>query len=213
MAPAQAEVFGRADLVAVLDTRRLPADTRPARLLLDVMVAPDGAGEKAVVSVFINERLLGSTVAATGEPTHLDCRFRTASSAPRPMSGSLVQRDSAQGDCRFEPQGYPAQILGSSSLVLDHADGTAHDFSDLTSRFASGLDLRLPAAAADQPRLVLGLLAEVANQFRPILVPLSVSYVAGGNAACAEPAVHRRQRTAAGRERRRACASIAGAWP
>ena len=68
-------MFGRADLVAVIDTRRLPAGTRPTRLLLDVMVAPDGAGEKAVVSVFVNERLLGSTVAATGEATHLDLRL------------------------------------------------------------------------------------------------------------------------------------------
>ena len=40
--------------------------------MLDLMVAPDGAGEKAVVSVFVNERLLGSTVAAIGEPTRFD---------------------------------------------------------------------------------------------------------------------------------------------
>ena len=51
----------------IIDTRRLPAGTRPTRLLLDLMVAPDGAGAKAVVSAFVNERLLGSTLAATGE--------------------------------------------------------------------------------------------------------------------------------------------------
>jgi|SRR5579862_2943752 len=181
--PAQAEVFGRADLIAVLDTRRLPADTRPTRLLLDVMVAPDGAGEKAVVSVFVNERLLGSTVAASGEPTRLDLPL------PEGLAGSianiraLVQRDSAQGDCRIEPQGYPAQILGSSSLVLAPADGTPHDFSDLTSRFAKGLALQLPAAAADQPERVLGLVSAVANQLSGDLVPINVSYVAADNAA------------------------------
>ena len=183
VAPAQAEVFGRADLISVLDMRRLPADMRPSRLLLDVMVAPDGAGEKAVVSVFVNERLLGSTVAATGEPTRLDLLLPEGLTGTTTNVRALVQRDSAQGDCRFEPQGYPAQILGSSSLLLDHADGTPHDFSDLTSRFAKGLDLRLPAAAADQPQLVLGLVAEVANRLSGDLVPVTVSYVAAGNAA------------------------------
>ena len=182
VAPARAEVFGRADLVSVLDMRRLPADTRPSRLLLDVAVAPDGAGEKAVVSVFVNERLLGSTVAATGEPTHLDLLLPEGLAGATINVRALVQRDSAQGDCRFEPQGYPAQILGSSSLLLDHADGAPHDFSDLTSRFAKGLDLRLPAAAADRPQLVLGLVSEVANQLSGDLVPVSVSYVAAGNA-------------------------------
>jgi cellulose synthase operon protein B len=186
VAPAQAEVFGRADLVSVLDMRRLPADTRPSRLLLDVMVAPDGAGEKAVVSVFVNERLLGSTVAAIGEATRLDLLLPEGLTGTTTNVRALVQRDSAQGDCRFEPQGYPAQILGSSSLVLDHAGGTPHDFSDLTSRFAKGLDLRLPEAAADQPQLVLGLVSEVANQLSGDLVPVNVSYVAADNAAAPE---------------------------
>ena len=96
----------------------LPAGTRPSRLLLDVMVAPDGAGEKAVVSAFVNERLLGSTVAATGEATHLDLALPDGLVGTIANVRVVVQRDSAQGDCRFEPQGYPAQILGSSALVL-----------------------------------------------------------------------------------------------
>ncbi len=65
--PQAVDVFGRAELDAIIDTRRLPAGTRPRRLALDVMVAPDGAGTRAVVSAFVNERLLGSTVAANGE--------------------------------------------------------------------------------------------------------------------------------------------------
>ena len=44
VAPAQADVFGRADLTTIIDSRRLPPETRPTRLLLDVMVAPDRAG-------------------------------------------------------------------------------------------------------------------------------------------------------------------------
>ena len=182
IAPAQADVFGRADLTAVIDTRRLPAETRARRLLLDVMVAPDGAGEKAVVSAFVNEHLLGSTVAASGEATHLDLALPEGLVGTIANVRAVVQRDSAQGNCRFEPQGYPAQILGSSAVVLANADGTPHDFSDLTPHFARGIKLLLPAAAADRPLLVLGILAQVADQLSPDVAPLSVSFTAADSA-------------------------------
>ena len=64
---------------------------------------------------------------------------------------AVVQRRSAQGDCRFEPQGYPAQILGSSSIVLAPADRHVEDFADLAPRWAAGLEVLLPASAAEQP--------------------------------------------------------------
>ncbi len=179
--PAAAEVFGRADLAAVIDMRRLPPRTHPARLLLDVMVAPDGAGEKAVVSAFVNERLLGSTVAATGEATHLDLLLPDGLVGTIANVRVLIQRDSAQGDCRFEPQGYPAQILGSSALVLADAPATPHDFSDLTSRFSKALEILLPDSAAERPDRVLDLVTEVASQLSPDTAPLSVDLTPGGS--------------------------------
>ena len=182
IAPAQAEVFGRAELTGVIDTRRLPGGTRPTRLLLDVMVAPDGAGAKAVVSAFVNERLLGSTVAASGEATHLDLPLPDGLVGTNANIRAVVQRDSAQGDCRFEPQGYPAQILGSSTLLLTMADPVAHDFSDLVPRWTDGVEVLVPAPAADQPTLVLGLLAEVLHQLSPDNAPIRVSLVAPGRA-------------------------------
>ena len=180
--PDETEVYGRADLGGILDMRRLPAGTRPTRLSLDVMVAPDGAGAKAVVSAFVNERLLGSTVAATDEATHLDLPL------PDGLVGTLanlrvvVERDIAQGNCRFGPQGYPAQILGSSALILGTAGSGAHNFADLTARFVRGIDVLLPASAADQPTHVLGLVAQVVNQLSPDTAPIDVGYVAAGNA-------------------------------
>jgi hypothetical protein len=188
VAPAQADVFGRADMTTVIDARRLPPQTRATRLLLDVMVAPDGAGQKAVVSAFVNERLLGSSVAAIGEPTHLDLALPIGLVGILANVRVVVQRDSAQGDCRFEAQGYPAQILGSSVLVLAKADDKPHDFSDLPPRFAQGIRLMLPAAAADQPTHVLGIVAQVIGQLSPDATPLRVSFAAGGNAAPAPDA-------------------------
>jgi hypothetical protein len=96
---------------------------------------------------------------------------------------AVVQRDSAQGDCRFEPQGYPAQILGSSAVVLASAAAAPHDFSDLTPHFGRGITLLLPAATADRPILVLGILAQVVDQLSPDVAPLSVSFAAANGAA------------------------------
>jgi len=178
----EVQVFGRANLSAVIDTRRLPAGTRPARLLLDVMVAPNGDGEKAVVSAFLNERLLGSTVAATGEATHLDLAVPDGLIGVVGDLRVVVERDSAQGNCRFEPQGYPAQILGSSAMLLEKVDGAPHDFADLTPRFARGFEILLPARAADQPVQMLGLISQVANQLSPDTAPFDVSFVSTGSA-------------------------------
>ncbi len=146
-----------------------------------MMVAPDSTGEKAVVSAFVNERLLGSTVAATDGVTHLDLPLPDGLVGNIANVRVLIQRDSAQGDCRFEPQGYPAQILGSSALVLTSANGAPHDFSDLISHFSQQLEILLPASAADRPDRELGMVAEVAAQLSLASTPLTVNLVAPGS--------------------------------
>jgi hypothetical protein len=178
--PIEAEVFGRADLTLTIDTRRLPAGRRPLRILLDVMVAPDGDADRAVVSVFVNEHLLGSKLAAIGEATRLDLPLPDGLAGTTLSVRAVVQRRSAQGDCRFEPQGYPAQILDSSAVVLGAADGQVRDFSDLAFRWADGVAVELPASAADAPVPVIGLLSEVLNLLTPPSATVSVSLVAPG---------------------------------
>ena len=180
--PVEAEVFGRADLTLTIDTRRLPAGRRPLRVLLDVMVAPDGDAGRAVVSVFINEHLLGSKLAAIGEATHLDLPLPDGLVGTTLGVRAVVQRRSAQGDCRFEPQGYPAQILDSSAVVLGPADGPVRDFSDLALRWADGVAVALPASAADAPVPVIGQVSEVLNLLSPPSAAVSVSLVAPGPA-------------------------------
>jgi hypothetical protein len=180
--PVEAEVFGRADLTLTIDTRRLPAGRRPLRVLLDVMVAPDGDAGRAVVSVFINEHLLGSKLAAIGEATRLDLPLPDGLAGTALGVRAVVQRRSAQGDCRFEPQGYPAQILDSSAVVLGAADGPVRDFSDLALRWADGVAVELPASAADAPVPVMGLVSEVLNLLSPPSAAVSVSLVAPGPA-------------------------------
>jgi hypothetical protein len=182
LAPAQADVFGRADLSVAIATRTLPAGTQASRILLDVMVAPDGAGEKAVVSAFVNDRLLASTVAASGEPTRLDLALPEGLVGTVANVRTVVQRRSAQGDCRFEPQGYPAQILASSAVVLTSATGPAHDFSDLASRWASGVEVLISRPILDRPALAAALITDVLGALSPESAPINVKFVEAGAA-------------------------------
>jgi cellulose synthase operon protein B len=178
--PAQAEVFGRADLSVAIATRTLPGGTRPSRMVLDVMVAPDSTGEKAVVSAYVNERLLASTVAAIGAPTRLDF------SLPDGLVGTVanirvvIQRRSAQGDCRFEPQGYPAELLGSSAIILSAASPLATDFSDLAPLWANGVEVLIPQSSANRPLMVMGSLADVLHALSKESAPLTVRFVDAG---------------------------------
>ena len=176
LAPASIEVYGRADIAVAIDTRSLPADTQLSRLLLNIMVAPDGAGEKAVVSVFVNEKLLASTVAAQDEATRLDIPLPPGLIDTVANVRAVVQRRSAQGDCRFEPQGYPAQILGSSAVILSPAEGI-HDFADLATRWTNGVVVLVPPAAADRPEQFLGMLSDMVAGLTPELSPINVMYI------------------------------------
>ena len=171
LVPARAEVYGRSDLLVAIASRNLPDGTRPSRIALEVMVAPDGAGEKAVVSAFVNERLLASTVAAVGEPTRLDF------SLPDGLVGTfanirvVVQRRSAQSDCKYEPQGYPVEILGSSAVILSPAGRVAGDFSDLSSLWAKGIEVLVPASTAARPLTVVAMLADVLDELSKESLP------------------------------------------
>jgi hypothetical protein len=183
VAPALGEVFGRAELAIAISNRSLPAGTFMSRLLLDITVAPDEAGEKAVVSVFVNEHLLGSTIAASGEPTRLDLALPAGLVGNAANIRAVVQRRSSQGDCRFEPQGYPAQILGSSSLILGTAATRPHDFSDLSARWADGIEVLIPDTAGENPAPFLGLLSSVLSMLSPDTAPVTVKFTAAGSPA------------------------------
>ena len=182
LAPSQADVFGRAEFTFAFAARSLPERTRPARVVLDLMVAPDGAGEKAVVSAFVNERLLGSQVASQDGPTRLDLAL------PEGLIGSIanirivVQRRSAQGDCRFEPQGYPAQLLGSSALILQRAGSEASDFSDLAALWTGGVEILLSQSKLERSVAGLSAIVDILASLSADGAPITVRFVEDGAA-------------------------------
>lgn len=175
------DVYGRAELTTAIDIRDLPANTRLSRLVLDVLVAPDGAGDKAVVSLFVNGHFLTSAVAAIDGPTRLE------QSLPEGLVGTVanlnvvVQRRSAAGDCRFEPQGYPAQILGSSTAVLSPAT-PPHDFADFATRWTDGVEVLVPSSAATNAEHNLPLLSAVLSTLSAQAAPIVVRFAEPGAA-------------------------------
>lgn len=187
LAPAVADVFGRADITFAIAARSLPAGTKASRLALDVMVAPDGAGEKAVASVFVDDRLLGSTVAAVGEPTRFDLALPDGLIGTMMNVRVVVQRRSAQGDCRFEPQGYPAQVLGSSAVVLTEATDKPRDFADMSAWWANGIEVWLPSPANERPAPAMALIADTLAALSPETSPILVKFTNGDAPAPASP--------------------------
>ena len=181
---APAEVYGRAELNATLDARALPANTRASRLRLDVLVAPDGLDNKAVLSLFINGHFLSSTVAASGEPTRIEQALPEGLVGTAANIKVVVQRRSAAGNCRFLPQGYPAQILGSSVVILAPA-GTARDFADLATRWTDGVEVMVPPQVARDAQSALPLLADVLSALSPAIAPVKVEFAGLGAAPTA----------------------------
>ncbi len=129
------------------------------------------------MSVFVNERLLASTVAAIGEPTRLDFALPDGLVGSVANIRAVIQRRSAQGDCRFEPQGYPAELLGSSSVILSAVGPVAQDFSDLATLWADGVEILVPSSTSTHPLSVVAALADILNALSKENAPIAVKYV------------------------------------
>lgn len=180
LAPRPVEFTDRADISINIDTRKLPAGRRLARLLLDVLVAPDGGAGRAVVSVFVNNQLLGSA-AAEGASAQLDLAIPDGLAGTNAALRVLIQRHNAAGECRYAPQAYPAQILGSSALVFERRDG-AQDFADLGSLWTDGLEIWLPTDAAARPLSYMPLLSTIVSALSPTSAPITVKFAAADTA-------------------------------
>lgn len=175
LTPAQVDAYGRGELSFAVPARALPEGMRPARLALDVMVAPDSGGEKAVINVFVNERLIGSALAAE-QPTHLDLQLPPGLVGAVANIRVVVQRRLNNGDCRFEPQSYPVQVLGSSAIMLEDVGERVQDFSDLAAFWANGLEILLPRSALEQSPAPLSMLADILADLSAEDAPIAVNF-------------------------------------
>ena len=171
----------------------IPVGKRIGGFVLDIAVAEDGEENRPVIAVLFNGVLLASAEAED------DGRTQIAVDLPEGLVNTTnnlevsVVRQTAGGDCKYIPQGYPAQLLPSSRIVLDDA-GSPDDFSDLPTVFNGGFTVVLPDAASLAP--VEALLNPLASGEGPVNVSFGtmpseghVVYVGADAPAGSEPRV------------------------
>ena len=140
------DVSGRGQWNTAIPLAALPAGSRLEGAVIETIVAEDGGVTPPIVTVLLNGLLLKSTEARFDEPTRMRVDFPEGSVTSVNDLEVSVTRQVAGGDCRFEPQGYPAQLLPSSRLLLGSSDAP-EDFSDLPSAFNGGFTVVVDSAA------------------------------------------------------------------
>ncbi|PEQ10493.1 hypothetical protein B2G71_21945 [Novosphingobium sp. PC22D] len=140
-------IADRGTWTLALPITSLPENRRPSALVVDVAVADDGSATPPVVTVLMNGLLLGSAEAERGAMTRLRLDLPEGLTAARNSIEVSVTRQVRAGDCAYSPQGYSAQLLPSSHVVLGEA-GSPADFSDLGPQFAGGVTIVVPGAEA-----------------------------------------------------------------
>jgi hypothetical protein len=141
------DVLAHSDWSANFDIGAVAANGRlPAKLVLDVAAAPSAARTPPVVSVFLNDILLGAKqLDAKGKLERITAPIpRYALSARNTLRLSFV-RQMASDRCRETPEAYPVSILPSSHMTLEKSSPT-DDFTGMVARYAGGANVMVPAA-------------------------------------------------------------------
>ena len=116
----------------------LPAGMTASGLELLAISALDPQGRGATASVYLNDTLLGNRPLDTGLTEHLKFSIPKGLISGDNLLRVSVMRQASGGECRFKPQGYPAQVLPGSKLTLTEAPNTGENFFELRQAFASG---------------------------------------------------------------------------
>lgn len=158
--PGSFDVLAHADWNAAFDIGAVAADGRlPATLVLDVSAAPSAARTPPVVSVFLNDILLGAKqMDANGKPERITAPVPHYALSARNVLKVSFTRQLASDRCRETPEAYPVSVLPSSHMLLDKAT-PGKDFTGMVSRYAAGAHVMVPSAyladaANTLPRLV-----------------------------------------------------------
>jgi hypothetical protein len=158
--PASFDVLAHADWNAAFDIGSVAADGKgPGTLVIDVAAAPSAARTPPVVSVFMNEVLLGAKeMEATGRRERIVAPVPRYALQTRNVIRVSFVRQLASDRCRETPEPYPVSVLESSHMLLDKIEPSS-DFTGLMAKFASGGTLVVPAshmndAAGTLPRVI-----------------------------------------------------------
>lgn len=145
--PGSFNVLANADWNTTFDIGAVAADGRaPATLVLDVSAAPGAARTPPVVSVFMNNILLGAKeMTADGKQERVTVPIPSYALGARNVLRVSFTRQLASDRCRETPEAYPVSVLPSSHMLLKKAT-PSDDFKGMVSRYATGAHVMVPAA-------------------------------------------------------------------
>lgn len=145
--PGSFDVLAHADWNASFDIGAVAADGRvPAKLVLDVAAAPSAGRTPLVVSIFMNDTLLGAQqMKANGQGERITAPIPGYALAARNNLRVSFVRQMASDRCRETPEPYPVSVLPSSHMLLDKAS-PSDDFKGMVSRYAGGAHVMVPMA-------------------------------------------------------------------
>lgn len=154
--PASFDVLAHADWNAAFDIGSVAADGKgPGTLVIDVAASPSAARTPPVVSVFMNEVLLGAKeMEANGRRERIVAPVPRYALQTRNVIRVSFVRQLASDRCRETPEPYPVSVLASSHMLLDKIEPGA-DFTGLMARFASGGTLYVPSAHLNDAQATL----------------------------------------------------------
>lgn len=143
--PASFDVLAHADWNATFDIGSVAADGKgPGTLVIDVAAAPSAARTPPVVSVFMNDVLLGAKeMEANGKRERIVAPVPRYALQTRNVIRVSFVRQLASDRCRETPEPYPVSVLASSHMLLDNIEPSS-DFTGLMSKFANGGTLMVP---------------------------------------------------------------------
>lgn len=145
--PGSFDVLAHADWNTSFDIGAVAANGRlPGKLVLDVAASPSAARTPPVVSIFMNDILLGAKqLDANGKAERITAPIPSYALAARNLLRVSFVRQLASDRCRETPEAYPVSVLPSSHMLLENVDLT-NDFNGMVSRYASGAHVMVPAA-------------------------------------------------------------------
>lgn len=152
------------------------SDIPPGKVVSDLVVTAvsglDPEGNGATLSVALNEVLLGSRTLSAGEPQNLSFAVPAGLIGSENTLRFHVQRQPVAGACRYTMQGYPAQILPGSALVLADGGGEAQEFYELRQAAGQGVQLVIDRDLSLSSAELAPWLAGVAGSILPDRAPV-----------------------------------------
>ncbi|WP_034293510.1 cellulose biosynthesis cyclic di-GMP-binding regulatory protein BcsB [Herbaspirillum sp. RV1423] len=146
------DVLAHAERSVTFDLGSVAVDGRlPAEIVFDLSAAPSINGEAPVISVFLNDFLLGAKrLTADGRPQRVSVPVPAYTLAARNEIRIAFYRQPTQERCHDQPSAFPVSILPGSHIRLSKST-LGRDFVGTAGHFADSADLLISDAALATP--------------------------------------------------------------